>query len=318
MNILTNPGFESGSTSWVFGTGSALVEDGSGIGGGNCARLSASRIRLNLPPAPPIYAEFEGQILQLPPFEVDTVYIISGYAKPELAWGSLEVSAGESVVAAWDESADSDWSVRYGMYYGTLPEAQFVVRAVKGAGTGSSSWLVDNLAVEIGGRNMARSIYNSYTALFNRLKEINGSTGGYHHNVSSQVIPKLVLPSEPGAPKMPYICLPLSDTGTYEVSERGIRAALRQQIVAFLPESESHDISDCSAVRALKFHDDIIKVMMPESPATAWNLGDQYVEDVALLSKEIVAGQNDGIPWSEVNVAVDVFTRFDRSDLGPA
>lgn len=317
MNILTNPGFESGEAPWQFGSGSALLEDGSGRGGGNCAWIIATKYSTSIPPNPPVYTTISGSIMQVPPWELGTLYFISGYAKSDAPWGSLSLTCAARPVLAWGDDVSPDWEVRYGLFYADLPGSQLFVRAGLGLGTGGASWLVDDLSVEIGGWKMSRSLYNSYSALFTRLKDINGSTGGYYNNISTQVVPKLVLPSEPGAPKMPYVCLPLSDTGSYQVEERSVRAALRQSIIAFVPESESMEVSECSAVKALKMHDDIVKCLMPEEPSTVWNLGNSHVEDVALLSKEVVAGQNDGIPWAEVNVTVDVYTRFARQDLGP-
>lgn len=316
MSLLVNPGFESGEAPWTFLTGSSLVTDGSGRGGGNCARIAATRVRTNLPPAPPIYSTVEGEVYQVPEWELGTVYVVSGYAKPETAWGPLTIHCGPNTVASWPIDAATDWTPRYGLYYAGTPEAEISIQAALGEATGYSSWLVDDLSLTTGGLPMARCLYNCYAALFDKLKDINGSTGGYHNSISAQVVPRLVLPSEPGAPKMPYICLPLSDTGAYEGSQRGIRIALRQPIVGFVPESESNDIADCSPTRALKFHDDIVRCLMPVEPATVWNLGNADVEDVELVAKEVVAGQNDGVPWSEVNVTVDVFTRFSRSDLG--
>lgn len=316
MNLLTNPGFEDGTAPWLFGTGAALVTDGSGRGGGNCARVQSTYINTTLPPAPPVYLDIEGRVYQLPVWDTGWICILSGYAKKELEWGTLTITSGPRTVITWPASSSTDWSMQYGIHYVNDPTEYFEIRANKGSGEGVSSWMVDDLTVELGGRAMARSIYNSYTALYNLLKNINGSSGKYHHDINDAVIPKLVLPGEPGAPVMPYICLPLSDSGAYDHSERGVRAALRQQIVAFIPESESTSITDCSSIKALKMHDDILKCVMPTEPATGWNLGDSNVEDVQLISKDIRAGQNDGIPWAEVSVTVDIFCRFARGDLG--
>lgn len=162
---------------------------------------------------------------------------------------------------------------------------------------------------------MARGLQVCYEALYNALKGINGSTGMYNYNLEGRVIPKLILPDEAGAPKRPYICLPMADTGAYlEQGEWAIRAALRQQIIGFLDESYEDEITACSGYKAQLLRNDIERAIWPATGGT-WNLGEESIEDVQFVGKEVAAGQPDDLPFASAVVTVDVITRYGRDDL---
>jgi hypothetical protein len=117
---------------------------------------------------------------------------------------------------------------------------------------------------------------------------------------------------------MPYVCIPMGDTGPFlEQGELALRVALRQQIIAFLPESYEDGITDSSGYKAQLMSNDIQRCIWPASSGF-WNLDTDGVEDVQFVNKEVVAGQPDDLPFSSATITVDIITRYGRDDLAAA
>jgi hypothetical protein len=320
LNLLLDPGFETG-VPWTF-SGDARLEPGEGYGGSQAAYLPSGQVPVGIDP--------------------DTFEIIWGPQQIGLVWQPTTVRAGliypvvffhrqYTADAAqlhcverradgttlvlhtvqWP-AANADWRLASFLWSPTEDNAGLGFETY-GADHEFHQFVVDN--VELEWVPMARGLQVVYAALFNKLKELNGSNGSYNYNLEGRVIPRLVLPDEPGAPTMPYVCLPLADNGPFlDQGERALRVALRQQIVAFLPESYKDSIEDCAAYQALQLQNDLQRCLWPDSGGQ-WNLDEASIEDVQFVTKETTAGQNDGIPFSEISVTVDVITRYSREDL---
>jgi hypothetical protein len=315
-NLVLDPGFETG-VPWTL-TGDASLYPGEGYGGSQALLLVSGQLPILDPEGGLTWGRYyTGKALQTLPVKAGHIYpVVFYHRQQDPVAGSLyciEQTSGGTVIVIdevqWPDAA-TDWTIESFLWTPTEDDAQFGFYGPPVAGIFPHYFFVDDAEVL-----MPRGLQVVYAALFNRLKTLNGAPGGYNYTLASRVIPRLVLPDEPGAPVMPYVCLPLSDNGPFlEQGERALRVALRQQIVAFLPESVDDTMANSAAYQALLIQSDLQRCLWPASGGV-WDLGDASVEDVQFVTKETTAGQNDGIPFSEISITVDVITRYSREDL---
>lgn len=188
--------------------------------------------------------------------------------------------------------------------------------------TVSSTWYVDDASIVPTslGAVMPKPLSQSYIAVINAVKGINGLAGGFHHDLGGRVLSRLLWPSDAGAPKTPYVCVVLEwgSGGFPEVHEDFTRIVLPLSIVGYVPMDELASIATSSEIRALNLLEDMMKAILPAQPPYWWTLpGAIRIQNISFRNHEITPAEEDGIQFIEIQLGVDVEVRFTRSDLGP-
>lgn len=181
------------------------------------------------------------------------------------------------------------------------------------AGDRDGQWYVD--AAEFSEVTVG-SMRSAYLALLERLGQINGS--GYYHSLDGkQVIPRWILPGDPGAPPPPYICCVVEDDAPYEqVDSDCIRTGVRVAVYAWLPERADRTPDNTTAADAMDWYEDLHRCLMPGDRSDPWTLGDAALESIDLVAKSARVFAIDGLP-PHVRVLVQLNFSFSRADLGP-
>ncbi len=156
-----------------------------------------------------------------------------------------------------------------------------------------------------------KGIFQADVELVVVLKGINGSTGGFFHNVGNRVIDQLLYPDEEGAPsKFPYLSLPkVDDNPVMENHEHGVTIRYRQPVYGFISEKSSKGIVSTAKADAAKLHDDIVKVILnnhtlngrvknciPITGGTSFaaiNIDDDFGFFVIFLELMVIAGKDN-------------------------
>ncbi|MEN6632989.1 MAG: hypothetical protein ABFD84_11210 [Candidatus Polarisedimenticolia bacterium] len=159
---------------------------------------------------------------------------------------------------------------------------------------------------------MACSPRKAFIAMGDALAEI-ASANGYNTDLNG-VVPRFVLPGEPGAPDVPFVCVELNDAGDYETPDSVVKAKIRVPVHGFVADVDAASFADSAAVAAYALHDDILRAVMPD-PGGPWNLGVAGIDDVTPVSKEISAGVFNGRGFVWVQIDFEVAVYFDRTTL---
>lgn len=192
-----------------------------------------------------------------------------------------------------------------------------------GIGGTAASWIVDDASAEDVAMGFKRGTHQAFKALYERLREINGATGGYWHDVGGRVYARLIQPGEAAAPQEPYVCLALRDDGAIEIAgPEYVRTTIDVDVYGFPKATAASDIENCSSVTVAKLYDDILKCLMPTNDERPyWHLGEPtIVSDVRFTSKRLMAEQVEADTGSvpahvRLTVSIDVINHPDL--LGP-
>ena len=310
--LIQNGGFEDEGY-WEFYPDGLSKRDGSAARTGSWGGLLYAKEERLLPPFPIIPgwdATFRGAI---------TV----GQNLPVLftGWGKVLTGVAELSISLWSQDGEdflyqgqptnTDWEMFSGLLITTRPAEFFQVRLAGGTTRLGRIRLfgMDDLSLEV---VMPGTLRGAYVALWDRLKTVTVANG--YHNTLTAVVPGLILPTQPGAPVLPYACIPLDDTGSYDHEDELVKAKLRQDIIVFAEYSEAISQADCAASKALYLHDDILKCLWPTS-GPWWRLETSGVEDVEFVAKNIGPVMVDDSQFLEIAITADVTVQFQRNQI---
>ena len=163
-----------------------------------------------------------------------------------------------------------------------------------------------------------RGRYQAHAELITVLGGINGTGGGYWHNLGGRVYKRMVVPEEEGPIGLPYVCVPLEgDNPAVEHTEQGVILQWTEAISGFVAETSESDVDANSPDAALKLWDDIVRALLKTRTANGQWLNGK-AENLEILSGGgTVAGVIGDDDYGEVLVLVQLQTRFDDKDLGP-
>lgn len=320
MNRVVNPGWETaGATAqdaagWTRHATRAYRYDAgqrSGSWGGVILRAADSLV-------PPI-AYSAGHWEQVVPVVAGSLTEVALYAAQDAPSGAVArlLVDGSEV----DRAADvGGWQRLSALVTPTSSTLTLRVDLV-GIGGTAASWIVDDAEVE-DVVALKKGMYRLFRALYDRVKEINGTAGGYWHDLGGRVKPRLVMPGQPGADSYPFACVVLRDEGSLDDGVNGaILAAVECDVYIWPQMNASDDIELCSAVDTAKWGDDLLRCLIPSSSeAPWWTLGEAaYIQDVTLVSKEMIGQQatDGGAAPAMVKFTVRMMTTLEPSVLGP-
>lgn len=209
-------------------------------------------------------------------------------------------------------SATGDWQLLSG-YLSPGASTSLVVETFGVETTGA--WYVDDCSMEE--TDVPRHLSVAITALVSKLSAINGTAGGYYHDLGGRIYAREVDP-QTDSPSMPCACVILANKPEFEPQEgRWISARITPTVIGFLAESDLLDAAGSSQVAALNFIEDVTRALMPAA-AEQWNLGNSQIEDVMIDPRSVTVGLIDQREYCIVPIDVRVTIRFSRADLGPS
>lgn len=307
-NLLANPSFET-AAAWALTPGAGYDPSAAKTG-----TRGLVLIALNAPEVvggPTVYREGRAsQTVEL----VAGVYGLSVYARRDTGTEALAVEAAAAVVAGLSSSeGDASWTLVSGMFAGSgATEIGIAARVANEAPT-SGTFSCDDAA--LWRIEMARGAYDRYKALFDAIRGINGSAGGYHTSLGNRVISRLVKPGDQGAPRMPYACvIPHPEQPSDDFEGRHITSIFRALVTLYCPDSESAGADRHQTI--LNLHDDVLRAIMPSTDPPVWSLGAAGVDDVRLVRKAPMSGLSDGFQFGELQMEFDLTSNVGRGDLG--
>jgi hypothetical protein len=327
-NVLANPGFETAGATSFDAAGWMRVEPAV------AARLEVAEAHTGLAVAfvggGPLFPSGEqiGIWYQDAAVEPGRLYVVSAFGYHVGGAATLQIrDDADNVLASLAAGESGTWRQFSGLVTAATTTQRFALRH---SGEDNTSWYVDDCVLELVPESVAmrREPLDAYTALFNRLKTINGAAGGYYHDFSdgARIITRRRLPSTPGAPMTPFLCLPLEDTGPIDTTDEfaaGAMCTTRQPVYFFWTVSELDGVGvESSPVTGFKLLSDLLRCLMPAADAPWWNYGagSQWIHDVSIVSKRLASEVDmvEGFPAAHGVLVVELKQLFTRGQLGPS
>lgn len=237
----------------------------------------------------------------------------------------VDESSGDVIASITTASATDEWQDISGLYTPAASPVLFTVRNTADGAAINSSWYFDTLSFsEIEGARtlMRRGGALALTALFDRLKTINGSPGGYYSDIGQRVYVGLQRPQEPrGGHGYPYFCLMIDDSGTPgESRDAKVRQGhLDVRVFGFVQAGNAlASVTGSTAEAVANLYDDIERAIMNDG-GKSWDLGSTYLDNVDITDRQLISEQraDDNLP-ARVEVLVRLSYSYARANLGPS
>ncbi len=205
-------------------------------------------------------------------------------------------------------------------YLGIMPDTaidrlHFQATHDEGPFLATQNWRIDTAAYSSATEEsvVARGMYDSHAGLKAALLGINGSGGGYWHDLASSVFETMVTPDdEQGLPDV-YLCVPFLDMSEVflEQDEHSVRCISRFTIYGFTRDGKDSPTETDTVRLVSRLRDDIIKLLLNDHTLGA------TVVTAELGSGSYLAGLGSG-EYGEIQMDVQITQIVDVNDLGPA
>lgn len=160
---------------------------------------------------------------------------------------------------------------------------------------------------------MAKGMWDSWKALRDELRDINGSTGGYWYSFNSDsVLEKIVLPEEAPGLADPYLCVPLlEDTERFEEQEQhSVRPVSNHTVVAFARD-DREDLTETSTPEFIcKIRDDVVRMILTDHTLSG------KVASSRLVGSTYTAGAE--LEYGVLEMVIEITQFVDLNDIGSA
>lgn len=158
----------------------------------------------------------------------------------------------------------------------------------------------------------------AWLAVYERAKQIRRANGFHHDLDPKAILPRFVVPGGPGTPGvLPYLCIPAHDDLPFpEVDEYegAVKYQIRVPLVVFFPEKKGNDFSNCTAIDAWNWFDDLVRAFLPGEEERWRDLGCPVARSVVFLKKMIVADPVEGgCPHVTLEIGINLISS--RDDL---
>ena len=258
-------------------------------------------------------------VLPAEPLALSLAYRVPGPLAPSNGLLVRLFSAGGAVMFSEiiPPPAPDTWGTWLNFYTPPVADTyRLELNAQTRASTGVDRWYLD----EISAREAAvpKGFVGAYAALCNRLKSINGATGGYHFDTEGRITTYDREPKRGSGISLPYVSVIVRSDETYEDDDGFTWGTLACDLKLWGPDSHGDTAEESNAVNVLKAHDDLVKCV---SPTTAerphWDLDDNTIRSVQLLSHRVRSDliQRANQPLATVTVGLRV--ALEPAQLGP-
>lgn len=307
MNLLTNAGWET-DDGWTYSPIALALDDADAYQG---ARVCLIRAGETIDGEP-----FFGKVEQSVDVLVGRVYELSVYVRQDSGSCALSLRAGIDELVRHEPGA-AGWQRISGFFTATASALTFVVEAFPDQSGGATGiWSLDAASLEVvEATDMQSGTWQAYLAMRDRLLTITPANG-YWHDVAGKVLPKLVVRGESDAPKPPYICLPAFGPIGGDLDSDTATTTWPCPVYVILEENNSADFAASASVDAGKWHDDILRAVMPTEVWRGLDLGSAHVKHVEFTGGTVHAEAIEA-PVAFLLLTFAIHVIHSRADLGP-
>ena len=312
MNVLPDPGFELGLPQVIFGPQASRRSNLPAHSGSWMGLLGYGQIGQ---PAGAVTWD----LVAVTPGVIHTVSVWC-WAQP-VNVSRLRGSWRDGLVGSFATIFDVDGASASGAYrsntLGTIvPTQPSIALRFQPVNTPATigEWWIDDAALDVPEPSVpAVAKWTAHQKLLERLRAINGSPGGYWHNLESRVYPVWASPAERAELTLPFMVVPLlGEETTYALEGRHVRRDWTWVVWAFLAEQASNDLETSQVEAVTKLEDDLVRALSSD-----YTLGGSVLSLDIGVPTSIAGLRPGGHDYGEVRFPLRLTQVFQRSQLGP-